>query len=199
MGEITGEGCSGPLAWKAGPPRVVSKGSGPRHPMPRGAPGALSCFVLSIFVFTNTLQVQSCSLSQGEEGTAGSLGSGPTSSSGRCSASLSPRSLRCVYLHLPSTPHRGLAQKGPFATGLRGPAGESTLCHPGSSYSFLPVATWHWPQDLAFPMTASVPPPESPWNQADPQPHFPLGSLKPLHPECQDMPITLAVRPRTFS
>lgn len=178
MGDIGGEGHFGPLAGEAQPPEVVfTKGSGPRRPVPVEAPGALSCFPLSTFAFINTLQVL-----------------------GRCSASLSPRSLRCVCVcSCQAPPHPGQAQKGPFATSLRGPVGESSLCHPGSSYSFFPVAAWHWPRDLASLMTASVPPPESPWNEADPQPHFPLGSLQPLHLECQDMSITLAVRPRTLS
>lgn len=106
MGEIGGEGRSGTLAWEAQPPGVVStKGSEPGHPVPGEGPSALSCFPLSIFAFTNTLQVQSCALSQGEKGTARSPGSGSTSSSGRCPASLSPRSLSsCVCLFLPSLP-----------------------------------------------------------------------------------------------
>lgn len=74
MGDIGGEGHFGPLAGEAQPPEVVfTKGSGPRRPVPVEAPGALSCFPLSTFAFINTLQVL-----------------------GRCSASLSPRSLRCV-------------------------------------------------------------------------------------------------------
>ena len=91
MGEIGDERRSGILAWEAQPPGVVStKGSGPRHPVPGEGPGALSCFPLSIFAFTNTLQVQRYALSQGEEGTARSLGSGSTSSSGCCSGLSEP-------------------------------------------------------------------------------------------------------------
>ena len=121
MGDIGGEGHFGPLVGEAQPPEVVfTKGSGPRHPVPGEAPGALSCFPLSTFAFINTLQVQSCDPSQGKEGTAGSLGSGPTSSRGRCSASLSPWSLRCMCVcscQAPSIQARHRRDLSPPASG----------------------------------------------------------------------------------
>lgn len=129
MGEIGDERRSGILAWEAQPPGVVStKGSGPRHPVPGEGPGALSCFPLSIFAFTNTLQVQRYALSQGEEGTARSLGSGSTSSSGCCSAFLSPRSLSsCVCLLLPSLPPSRQSTEGAFRHQL--PGGQREKAH----------------------------------------------------------------------